>query len=370
MKGNEIKQSCRFFNTDSPCIYHKKEQQLCGDCKHYRHVEGKILIIKKAAMGDVLRTTSILEPLRKKFPDHRLIWFTAETSREVLENNPYIDEIWTESFETFQALSYFRFDIVINLDLSSDSLLAAGTADAGKFYGFRYEKDGRVSWSGKPAEEWFVMSHNDLVKKKNKKTYQRIISEILELENFGEIVVPLTKEAVTKALRFAKKHQLQGKKVVGINTGSGSRWITKKWTEENFLKLFYLLKDEKYSIVIFGGKEEKEIMEKLTAKSAVPLINAGWDNTVADFFALLDLCSVVLTSDTLALHAATGLKKQVVALFGPTSANEIETYGRVMKLVTPFECRGCYRKECDKKPFCMEVITPETVFSAIKNHYE
>ncbi len=366
MKANEIRQDCRFFKTDSPCIYHKTEQQLCPGCRHYRHIRGTILVIKKAAMGDVLRTTCILEPLRKKFPAHRIVWFTAGTSREVLENNAYIDEIWTESCETSQKLSHFRFDAVINLDLSPDSLAAAGSVNTGRFYGFRYEKDGTVSWSNRPAGEWFAMSHDDEAKRKNRKTYQRIISEILELEDFGEIIVPLQKGPAEKAEAFARQHKLRGKTLIGINTGSGSRWPTKRWPEENFLKLFSLLKNERYSIVIFGGREEKEIMQRLEAKSVVSLINAGWDNTVADFFALLDLCSAVLTSDTLALHAATGLKKQVVALFGPTSPDEIETYGRMTKLVTPLECRCCYRRECDRNPFCMETITPEAVLSAIK----
>lgn len=365
MKADEIRQDCRFFRTDSPCIYHKTEQQLCRDCSHYRKTAGRILIIKREAMGDVLRTTCILEPLHKKFPDHTIIWFTSEKSHGVLEGNPYIDEIWTDNFGALQTFSYFLFDTVINLDLSPDSLVAASTAHTKKFYGFRYEKTGMVLWSGKSAEEWFSMSHNDEIKKNNKKTYQQIISEILELEGFGEIVVPLKRESAAKAERFAEKYHLSEKTVIGINTGSGSRWPAKRWPEENFLKLFSLMKNKKYAIVIFGGEEEKRIMESLTSKSPVPLINAGWDNTVADFFSLLNLCDIVLTSDTLALHAATGLKKKVIALFGPTSASEIETYGRVTKIVTPLECRCCYRKECDKKPSCMETISPETVFSSM-----
>ncbi len=366
MTTNKIKQDCRFFRTDTPCVYHKTERKSCTNCNRYERTRGRILIIKKAAMGDVLRTTCILEPLRRKFPDHRIIWFTAENNREVLKGNPYIDEIWTENIETSQKLFCFNFKAAINLDLSSDSLATAAAAKTERFYGFRYEQDGAVSWSNKPAGEWFAMSHDDGAKKRNGKTYQRIISDILELENFGEIVVPLNKGSVARAEAFAKKHRLHGKNVIGINAGSGSRWLAKRWPEKNFLKLFSLLKDEKCPIVIFGGREEKEIMKRLLKKSTVPLIDAGCDNTIGDFFALLDLCSVVLTSDTLALHAASGLRKQIVALFGPTSANEIETYGRMIKLVTPLECVCCYMKECDRKPFCMETIAPETVFSAIK----
>jgi heptosyltransferase-2 len=66
------------------------------------------------------------------------------------------------------------------------------------------------------------------------------------------------------------------------------------------------------------------------------------------------------------MHLAIGLKKKVIALFGPTCAQEIELYGRGEKVVSPISCAPCYRRKCETSPTCMEAITAEEVMSKIK----
>lgn len=361
----KINQNCRFFSPDTPCIFHKREKVRCENCKYYQPVKKKILIIKRDASGDVLRTTSILEPLKKKFQNSSIVWFTETENREILEGNPLIDKIWTPDIYGISGLLYFKFDIMINLDLSHESLLIAGMVNAWKKYGFWYKKDGKISFSNKSAREWFYLSHDDEKKKKNLKTYQQFIKEIAELDHFGEIIVPLDEKSKKYAEDFVKRHGIYGKKIIGVNVGSGRKWITKRWPEENILKFISLIGNS-YPVIIFGGKEEKEIMERIVEKSKISVINSGWNNPVKTFFALLNLCDVVVTADTLALHAAIGLKKKVVALFGPTSLSEIEMYGRGLKIKAPVECYCCYKRECSLYPMCMERIKPEDVFKAVK----
>ena len=47
-----------------PCDPHKKDGVKCDSCPYYKPINFKILIIKLDAVGDVLRTTSILMPLK------------------------------------------------------------------------------------------------------------------------------------------------------------------------------------------------------------------------------------------------------------------------------------------------------------------
>jgi heptosyltransferase-2 len=72
----------------------------------------------------------------------------------------------------------------------------------------------------------------------------------------------------------------------------------------------------------------------------------------------------VVTGDTTALHLAVGLRKKVVALFGPTCAQEIELYGRGEKIVSPLSCSPCYRRSCDRDPNCMKTVSAEEVLKA------
>jgi heptosyltransferase-2 len=95
------------------------------------------------------------------------------------------------------------------------------------------------------------------------------------------------------------------------------------------------------------------------------LVDTGCDNSLLEFAAIVDLCDLVVTADTLALHIATALEKKIVALFGPTSISEIELYGRGIKLSSPDGCKCFYRKYCTEDFPCMEKITPDMVLEAI-----
>ena len=82
--------------------------------------------------------------------------------------------------------------------------------------------------------------------------------------------------------------------------------------------------------------------------------------------ALVDLCDVVVTGDTLPIHVAAGLGKKVVGLFGPTSAREIDLYGRGVKLAGEVDCLCCYRGSCSRRPTCMEALLPGCVFDVVR----
>jgi len=56
----------------------------------------------------------------------------------------------------------------------------------------------------------------------------------------------------------------------------------------------------------------------------------------------------IVTVDTLGMHLGIALKKEVFALFGPTSAYEVDFYGRG-KAIFPDplpECAPCFLEEC------------------------
>lgn len=65
------------------------------------------------------------------------------------------------------------------------------------------------------------------------------------------------------------------------------------------------------------------------------------------------------------MHLALATGRRSVAIFGPTCEQEIETYGRGVKLVTPIGCAPCYKRACDKSPHCQDLIPAGQVLDAI-----
>ncbi|MGC8804309.1 MAG: glycosyltransferase family 9 protein [Candidatus Ratteibacteria bacterium] len=359
----QTKQSCRFFMPDAPCVYHKTDGKKCTDCDQYSPVKERILIIKLGALGDVLRTTSICEPLKSLHPESMLFWLTEDNHAPVLERNHFVDRIIKKS-NAINFVSFFSFDLVINLDLDEDALIFAGITKSKEKRGFWYDSSGNIHCSNQSAETYFLMSHDDQLKKRNTKTYQRFIAEIAGVPEYGKIIVPISEASKKNAEEFARRYGLNGKKVLGAVVGTGNRWITKRWPEKHFLDLFSLLDD--FEILVFGGAEEKDLLEQIVKKSNNRVINTGHSNSIDLFFGLLDLCDIVVCCDTFALHAAVGLGKKTIALFGPTSSSEIEMYNSGVKIVSSATCICCYKKTCSTSPMCMELITPQQVEHTIR----
>ncbi len=369
-----IKADCRFFPLDRPCRFHKEEGVHCGGCGRYQPVvqpvqknKTRILIVKLGAMGDVLRTTFLLPGLKERYPGAVITWIVSPVSVPILEGNPYIGAIWPQDNRIYERLLGSSFDVVVNMDLSPESMTLATMAMARKRVGFSLDGRRRVVCSNRFAREWLLMSAADDVKRANTRTYQYWMARIAGLtRNDYPIFTPLVPEAEARARRFAREHHLKGR-VVGINPGAGKRWRLKKWTDEGYRELISRLAAEKTQALLLGGPEEKEVIAKLVRQSRGAAISAGTNNPLPDFFALVNLCDVLITGDTLALHAALGLGKRVAAVFGPTSAPEIELYGRGTKVVSPASCICCYRQECDVSPDCMRQITTDMVWNAYKS---
>jgi heptosyltransferase-2 len=156
---------------------------------------------------------------------------------------------------------------------------------------------------------------------------------------------------------------------IGLNTGAGGRWRWKKWTDEGQVELIRAIRatHPNARILLYGGPEERERNRALVRLAPEMLVDTGTENSLRQFGALVDLCDVMVTGDTMALHLASALGKRIVALFGPTSAPEIELYGRGTKILpTDMSCLGCYLSDCDVRPACMQRISPDTVLAAVE----
>jgi heptosyltransferase-2 len=320
-------------------------------------------------MGDVLRTTFLLPGLKEKYPSSTITWIVAPQSVEILQGNPYLSRILPLNEKTFDVLACETFDLSINLDLSPASLSLAALALAKKKIGYYLGTGRKVISSNAFAKQWLDMSAYDEKKKKNRQTYQYWMAQIVGLSRADyEIYTPLNVEASKKAEAFRKKHRLDGTTVVGINPGAGKRWPLKKWTDEGYSAIIRRLAARGIRVLLLGGPEEKEILDKLAKGSSGKAINTGTDNPLPVFFALVDLCDMVITGDTLAMHAALGLKKKVVAIFGPTSSAEIELYRRGTRVVTPASCVCCYRPNCQVQPDCMQLVSTDAVWKAVERY--
>lgn len=371
----EVYTDCALFPLDRPCIYQKNDNMHCPECKKYVKISDntgvkRILIIKLGAMGDVLRTTFLLEGLKAIYPESSVSWIVNAKNSEVLEGNKFINEIVINDEKISVYLINNYFDIVINLDLAPESLALAKLSNYGNILGYTLDGKRKIAPSNAFAADWLKMSAYDKLKKANIFTYQYWMSKITGIpkDNY-EIIVPLSKPSLEKAAKFLKTNNISaGKKIIGINPGAGKRWKLKKWRTEGFVETAKYFSSKGHTVLLLGGKEDEEDINAILKERLPNVFSTGTDNPVADFFAMINLCDIILCGDTMALHAAAGLKKNIVALFGPTSLPEIEVYGRGTKIRSSKECAGCYKQECNIADNCMEAISDKEVIDAVEKY--
>lgn len=331
-----------------------------------------ILLIKLGAMGDVLRTTGVLKPLKKKYKNAELSWLVGMESYSLLKSNPRIDSLIPLKHDDINEISakleHKKYDLIINLEESINTSEWTSGSGSNKI-GFIYE-DSRILPT-KTAYEYWEMSafgpkpENDRLKKKNKKTFQVFMQEILEIDHVGPPELFLNDTAKKFAEEYLKEKSIaETDNIIGINFGSGQRWPTKRIPLEKLREIINLLESGDDKILILGGESENESLEIL--KREYPSLLFASCLEIAKFAALISKLTFLITTDTLAMHIAISQKIDMIALFGPSSADEVDLFGHGEKIITDLECYCCYRKKCGKDPFCMAMFNADEIIKTLK----
>lgn len=366
----DLKRDCRQVRWDRPCAPHKLRGKVCGTCDEYDPVARRILIVKLAALGDVLRTTALLPAIHARWPAAHITWLTAPGATELLSGNDLVDEVLTtDDLVSAARLQQEEFDVVLSPDADPRAATWASSAMARERHGLFRDVEGRITASGGAAEHWLRMGLWDSLKRANRETYQSLVARALDLDpaRVGAPILEPGAEDLAAAAAFRAGLSFSGP-LVGLNTGGGGRWVHKQWTLEHQQAFLRGVADSGRGALLLGGPEEVERHRTLMSTAVgLPVFDSGNHNGIKRFAALMQLCSAVVTGDTLAMHVACARSLPVVVLFGPTSAHEIELYGRGEKLQPAgLDCLVCYLPDCDVTPHCQARITPEMVLAALQ----
>jgi lipopolysaccharide heptosyltransferase III len=361
---------CRYFRGDRPCDWHKQHGVTC-ECDYYEPIDRRLLIIKLDAMGDVLRTTCLLPPIKAAWPEYSITWITRPESVPLLQKNPLIDEIIPYGADALVQLGARRFHRVVNLDAGKTSASLASLAVADDKIGYLLHEDGYVVATNSAAEDWLRMGVFDDLKKINRRTYQDVMCAILGLPTDKlAYVLALTEEEINRAAsRLTSMGVDFAKPIIGIHTGGGGRWRLKQWGEDSFLQLIRtIVRDfDAIQIVLFGGPLEGQANQRIVQAvgASARVFDTGCENPVRHFGALVAACDVMLSGDSLAMHVALAVGTRAVVLFGPTSHAEIELFDLGEKVIPDLDCLVCYKQECDFVPNCMDSISVDAVKEAV-----
>lgn len=362
--------SCRHFNGYKPCTQVDSRKVNCvAECPAFeaRARNKNILVVHLGALGAVARSTALLPAIHRKYPGALLTWVTDRPGDQILAGVPGIDRVLTTVTADILKLSALNFDVALVIDksLEAEGVLAQLRSLPKEIYGFRADSFSGVIIPATDAakELWEIGLSNRKKFFENRKTENRLVHEALELGEYlcEEYQLRLTAaealEVEARRVAWSGKETLP---VVGLNTGCADTIAAKKLSIEGHVGLIKeIAKLKRVRFVLLGGREDTDRnaeIAKLAGVSGIDVVESATTAGIRDGMTSVAACDVVISGDSFGLHLAIGLKRPVIAWFGPTCSHEIEIYGRGHKLETLAGCAPCWKRQCSMKPMCYDLV--------------
>ncbi len=332
----------------------------------------KILIIQTAFLGDVILCTPLIKATKKLFPQSFISFLLIPETKNILENNPHLNEIivYDKKGKEKGVKNFFRMVEKIKRRKFDLAIIP-----------HRYLRSALLAYLAKiPQRIGFDKSIGSFLFTK-KVTYQKNSHEIDRnlslLNDFSHALRDRTPELFPGSEDFSYASQLlrdsgvkENEKIVGI--APGSVWATKRWLPERFAEVSDLLiKEAGVKVIFLGSKEDEKLCSEIVnLMKEKPVILAGKTN-ILQSAAIISKCKVILSNDSAPVHITSAMNKPVVVIFGSTIPQfGFAPYGEGNTVIEKkMECRPCGihgKNRCPKKHFrCMTEITTQEIFEAL-----
>lgn len=199
----------------------------------------RVLIVKRGALGDVVRTSYFARALKQKFSGKvHITWWTARSAEPLLRFNPFVDKIVT----SFDDLASARYDRIYSLDDERETLEGVAALDSARITGAYLDGD-RPTYTSDSAA-WFDMGllsrfgkeRADQFKKENRRGHAEIFCEIFGVDHVEPAFYGDPHEE-----RWARGWLGEGHFAVAINPFAGGRWPSKELRESALHELIATL---------------------------------------------------------------------------------------------------------------------------------
>lgn len=281
------------------------------------------------SLGDILRTTVILH----LFPaeQYHVTWLVDKKGVPLLHSNPFIHRLLVINPFTPHLLLSEWFDIVINFEKEPGICAVSDRIPAWRRYGFRLDHQSHTAVCYDHADEALSFTTDPGAKRSKAKSWSSILYEMLGHRYNGQPYV----------LGYNPNPEILYD--VGLNHLIGAKFPLKRWPDQYW----------------------QELHADLSSDHSV-----CWQQGTSDIESYIDWiasCRVLVTNDSLGLHIALALGKPVIALFGPTIADEVDGAGLIR--LTPsvsWECIPCIESTCVQETPCMYHISVKMVSEAVR----
>lgn len=324
----------------------------------------RILIVRLSALGDLVFCSSLLDALRRRFPQAHITWLAQVGFAGVLRDDPRLNEVVAVPRNALSSpaalwhlrrtLRMQRYDWVIDAQGLAKSRLLTWLAGGTWRVGFRSKEPlgfllhEQVDKGGDTAD---IASE------------YRYLAQVLTGETAGPPRLPVTPAA---AARVAAEMQSLGLSPGFVALCPFTTRPQKHWPDAHWPALATRLTAAGLGpCVVLGGPADRGHAQRLVDQMPAGTRNLAGQTALPDLAAWLAQSRLVIGVDTGLTHIGIAAQRPTIALFGSTCPYTKGAASPLKVLYDALPCAPCKRHPtCDSAFTCMRQLTPDRVAQA------
>ena len=282
----------------------------------------RIAIVKLSALGDIIHAMVVLQFIKQNFPNSTVDWVVEQGFKDILTNNPDINEIHTVNIKQAKQQKSFkllineikklrklpRYDIVIDTQGLIKSAIVSRAIPSDKTFGF--DKNSlRESFAARFYTDTCSINYDENIIKRNAAAVSTALSinispnDILAKQSFL-----FSNSQISSDLFSSSKPN--------IALIPGASFDSKIYPVDQYAQIANELKSQANFIILWGNESERIMAGQIQENApAVQIANKLTLDELKSFIAQLDL---VVGGDTGPTHMAWALNIPSITLFGST----------------------------------------------------
>jgi heptosyltransferase II len=338
-------------------------------------MNNRIIIVRMDRIGDVVLSTPAIKAVRDAYPRSHIAILIRPYAREVVDGNPYIDEVITYdksggekgllgNIRFIAGLRNKKFDLAVILHPKNSSHVLAYLAGIPKRLGYD-KKSGAFLTKKVPHTKQYGLKHEI--------DYALDLLRYIGIESQDRsLYMPVNKSSEDRIKSLFEKSGISsGDTVIVIHPAAGLR--SRRWALERFAKAADILAEKSGAriVIISGPGSDKVIGDKVAELMKQKALNLAGKTSISDLASILKRSKLLISNDSGPVHISCAVGTPVISIFGRKNRGlSPERWGptgkRDVALHKDAGCDICLDDNCKLSFKCLDMISVEDVLSAAR----
>jgi len=325
----------------------------------------KIAIVRLSSMGDIIKNASVIQMIKKHYPQANITWIADGVFADILQNTEGLDEIIKIDLKRLKKnftisglkneinkLPKKEFDVVIDSHGMLKAALIAKRVAKSKICGFDgiiKEKLSKIFYS---SIYRFECVENEIYR------YNKLCANCLGYGFEKNDIYTLKPFLGVEDKDYSEYEKFFSSKTAVYAIGTSKGWECKKYPVEKWIEV--INKTGLNSLLIWGNDKEKEEAEYIASKTSAKVLPKLSFN---DLKYVIKRADLVIGNDTGPVHIGWGIGTKSVIVFGCTDINLMVQNERNRAVKSDSSVNHC---KFVKDDMSIYEIAPEKIINTIK----